>query len=99
MSENPRKLNSFVSYIIHPRSKLTESRIPQKKADYADWAYMNYVRWELEVKRPAIELVKALFERAINDHPSNVEIWDAFLEYSVRPRICDVSYLELICEV
>lgn len=55
---------------------------------------MNYIRWELEVKRPAIDLVKALFERAINDHPANIEIWDAFLEYSVSRPLID----GLLCE-
>lgn len=55
----------------------------QKKRSYADWAYIEYISWEREVKRPDVTLVKNLCERAIEDHPENVDLWDSYLEFAV----------------
>lgn len=53
----------------------------QKKYAFVDWAYLNYARWELEVPKPDLTLVRALFDRAVKDHPMNVEVWDEYLEF------------------
>lgn len=55
----------------------------QKKSDFVDWGYLNYARWELEVPKPDLNLVQAIFNRAVKDHPMNVEIWDEYLEFGV----------------
>lgn len=55
----------------------------QKAAGYSAQAYLDYVSWEREVKRPDVVLVKQLFERAIKDHPQELELWEAYLEFLV----------------
>lgn len=58
---------------------------PQKAAGYSAQAYLDYVSWEREVKRPDVVLVKQLFERAIKDHPQELELWETYLEFLVSP--------------
>lgn len=36
------------------------------------------------MKRPDTPLVKGVFERAVKDHPTNIEVWEAYLEFLVR---------------
>lgn len=57
---------------------------PQKAAGHSAQAYLDYVAWEREVKRPDTPLVKGIFERAVKDHPSDIEVWEAYLEFLVR---------------
>ncbi|GAA5825178.1 hypothetical protein JCM5353_002251 [Sporobolomyces roseus] len=52
-----------------------------KTANYSAQAYIDYIAWEREVKRPDIPLVKALLERAIKDHPSEYELWETYVEF------------------
>lgn len=54
----------------------------QKKRAYADWAYVEYIAWEREVKRPDIALVQHLCERAVKAYPENVALWDTYLEFA-----------------
>lgn len=56
----------------------------QKAAGYSAQAYLDYVAWEREVKRPDTPLVKGIFERAVKDHPNDIEVWEAYLEFLVR---------------
>jgi hypothetical protein len=64
----------------------------QKKANYAEWAYLEYIRWETAVKKPAVPLVSALCERAVKDFPSSVDVWDTYLEFAVRPILSSRSF-------
>ncbi|BGP27978.1 Splicing factor [Rhodotorula toruloides] len=65
--------------------KKADERYPEeeklKAAGYSAQAYLDYVAWEREVKRPDTPLVKAIFERAVKDHPSDIEVWEAYLEF------------------
>lgn len=54
-----------------------------KKGKYYDWAYNNYIRWELEVKKPNVTLVRMLFERGVHEHRDSVDLWDGYLEFLV----------------
>lgn len=67
-----------------PRATLTVRSRAQKAAGYTAQAYMDYVAWEREVKRPDTPLVKALFERAARDNPLDHDVWEAYLEWLVR---------------
>jgi hypothetical protein len=55
-----------------------------KKGKFYDWAYNNYIRWEMEVKKPNVTLVKMLFERGVHQHRDSVDLWDGYLEFLVR---------------
>ncbi|GAA5875208.1 hypothetical protein JCM3774_004169 [Rhodotorula dairenensis] len=48
-------------------------------------AYLDYIAWEREVKRPDVALVKQLFERAIKDHPRELELWESYMEFLHKP--------------
>jgi len=64
---------------------LTQSTSAQKAAGYSPQAYLDYVSWEREVKRPDTPLVKGIFERAVADHPTEIDLWDEYLGFLVRP--------------
>ena len=63
---------------------LTQSTSAQKAAGYSPQAYLDYVSWEREVKRPDTPLVKGIFERAVADHPTEIDLWDEYLGFLVR---------------
>ncbi|KAI5481378.1 pre-mrna splicing factor 24 [Pseudohyphozyma bogoriensis] len=46
--------------------------------------YLDYGKWEMEVKNVNVPLVSHLWERATSDFPENVEIWLAYLEFSAK---------------
>ncbi|BGP52072.1 Splicing factor [Rhodotorula kratochvilovae] len=52
-----------------------------KAAGYTAQAYLDYVAWEREVKRPDTPLVKGIFERAVKDHPTNLDVWEEYLSF------------------
>lgn len=58
--------------------------IVQETNGFTPQAYLEYISWEREVKRPDIPLVKGLFERAIHDHPREIELWETWIEFLVR---------------
>ncbi|BGP20599.1 hypothetical protein JCM10213_007133 [Rhodosporidiobolus nylandii] len=68
-----------------PAAKKSDERYPEEakleKAGFTPQAYLDYVSWEREVKRPDIPLVKGLFERAVHDHPAEVELWETWIEF------------------
>ncbi|KAL8280474.1 hypothetical protein RQP46_007122 [Phenoliferia psychrophenolica] len=68
-----------------PALALTTEREPQEaqlaKHQQAEWAYVNYVKWELEVKSPNVPLVIGLLDRAVEDHPVSAELWDIYLDF------------------
>lgn len=53
-------------------------------ARFSSDAYKTYLAWELEVKRPNFHLVRNLFERALQAHASDVELWQSYSEFLVR---------------
>ncbi|GAA6013848.1 hypothetical protein JCM11491_000444 [Sporobolomyces phaffii] len=55
-----------------------------KTANYSAPAYLEYIAWEREVKRPDVALVKALLNRAVADHPNEAELWETFVEFEWR---------------
>ena len=55
-------------------------------ANFSSEAYKTYLAWELEVKRPNSYLVRSLFERALQTHSSDVELWQSYGEFLVRSR-------------
>ncbi|BGP66332.1 Splicing factor [Rhodotorula toruloides] len=65
--------------------KKADERYPEeeklKAAGHSAQAYLDYVAWEREVKRPDTPLIKGIFERAVKDHPSDIEVWEAYLEF------------------
>ncbi|GAA5974409.1 hypothetical protein JCM21900_003545, partial [Sporobolomyces salmonicolor] len=70
-----------------PAAKAEErdvAEIKLKAAGYTAQAYLDYIGWECEVKRPDTPLVKALCERAVKDHPTNLELWENYLEFSMK---------------
>ncbi|GAA5897738.1 hypothetical protein JCM5296_000867 [Sporobolomyces johnsonii] len=70
-----------------PASKAEERDVEEiklKAAGYTAQAYLAYIGWECEVKRPDVPLVKALCERAVKDHPTNLELWENYLEFSMK---------------
>ncbi|KEI40381.1 uncharacterized protein L969DRAFT_621145 [Mixia osmundae IAM 14324] len=59
-----------------------ESRLTQLQ--YTPEAYTSYIDWELEVDAPDLALVEGLFERAVNDNPASVDLWDQYLRHLTR---------------
>lgn len=55
-------------------------------AKFSSNAYKTYLAWELEVKRPNFHLVRDLFERALQAHSRDVELWQGYGEFLVRSR-------------
>ncbi|GAA5845158.1 hypothetical protein JCM3766R1_002090 [Sporobolomyces carnicolor] len=66
-----------------------------KAAGNSAQAYLDYIGWEREVKRPDVPLVKALFARATKDHPNEVEIWDTFVEFEWKISEKDSSLIQV----
>lgn len=56
----------------------------QKKHAYAEWAYLEYIKWESSIKRPNAKMVQGLCERAVKDYPSSVDVWETYLDAAVR---------------
>ncbi|GAA5954263.1 hypothetical protein JCM8115_003354 [Rhodotorula mucilaginosa] len=79
--------------------KKADERYPEeeklKATGYSAQAYLDYVSWEREVKRPDVVLVKQLFERAVKDHPQELELWETYLEFLHKPL--DANLRE-VCE-
>jgi hypothetical protein len=78
---------------------LTEREVKEselKQQAYSPAAYIEYAGWEREVKRPAIQLVLALYERAVAHHPEDAAIWDGYLEFcaSVLPKKMNAEWLK-----
>lgn len=84
MSDTLRKRSWRVGHTSASQSILLIFFRGQKAAGYSAQAYIDYVAWEREVKRPDTPLVKGIFERAVRDHPTNIEVWEAYLEFLVR---------------
>ncbi|GAA6038706.1 hypothetical protein JCM8097_002356 [Rhodosporidiobolus ruineniae] len=74
--------------VYSPAAKKADERYPEEakleKAGYSAQAYLEYIGWEREVKRPDIPLVKGLFERAVHDHPKDVDVWETWIEFLQR---------------
>ncbi|GAA6059133.1 hypothetical protein JCM10212_003880 [Sporobolomyces blumeae] len=66
-----------------------------KRAGYTAQAYLDYIAWEREVKRPDVQLVKALCARATTDHPHDVELWETCVEFEWRIPEKDSGLLEV----
>lgn len=69
---------------VAPSANLPNCPTEQKAAGYTPQAYLDYVSWEREVKRPDTPLVKGIFERAVADHPTEIDLWDEYLGFLVR---------------
>ncbi|GAA5883970.1 hypothetical protein JCM6882_002087 [Rhodosporidiobolus microsporus] len=73
------------SKIVSPARKKADERFSEEakleKAGFTAQAYLEYIAWEREVKRPDITSVKNLFERAVHDHPKEVEVWETWIEF------------------
>ncbi|GAA5836247.1 hypothetical protein JCM11251_001440 [Rhodosporidiobolus azoricus] len=87
------------SKIVSPARKKADERFAEEakleKAAFSTQAYLDYIAWEREVKRPDIPLVKALFERAVHDHPAEVEIWETWIEFLNKIPERDSNLLEI----
>lgn len=46
-------------------------------------AYIDYARWEMNLKKSDAIYAKSVFQRAVKDHPTDIEVWDTYLEFSV----------------
>ncbi|GAA6015137.1 hypothetical protein JCM10207_003614 [Rhodosporidiobolus poonsookiae] len=72
--------------VYSPAVKKSDERYVEEdklsKAGFTTQAYLDYISWEREVKRPDIPLVDTLFERAVHDHPSDTELWETWVEFS-----------------
>ncbi|GAA5937957.1 U6 snRNP complex subunit PRP24 [Sporobolomyces koalae] len=75
------KIYSVSSEISNERES-EEAKL--KSANFSAQAYLDYIEWERQPKRPDTRLVKALFERAIKDHSSELEIWETWIEFEWR---------------
>ncbi|KAK4702065.1 squamous cell carcinoma antigen recognized by T-cells 3, partial [Phenoliferia sp. Uapishka_3] len=53
-----------------------------KAADEAEWAWLGYLKWELEPKVPNEQMVKGLFERATRKWGEVEGVWELWLEYA-----------------
>lgn len=65
------------------------------KRGSADWAFAEYINWELEVKRPRVQAVTSLFQRATALHWQNEELWETWIEFAAQHA--KASLLE-VCE-
>lgn len=52
-----------------------------KRQGYSPEVYIEYAAWERAVKRPALQLVVNLYNRAVAQYPEDVAVWDAYLEF------------------
>ncbi|KAM0789923.1 hypothetical protein ACM66B_006763 [Microbotryomycetes sp. NB124-2] len=59
-----------------------EEEAKLKAQNYAEAAYLEYVSWEREVKKPDVILTRALLERAVKDHPDSLALWDEFIDFA-----------------
>ncbi|GAA5982729.1 hypothetical protein JCM10908_006763 [Rhodotorula pacifica] len=77
--------------------KKADERYPEeeklKTAGNSVQAYLDYISWEREVKRPDVVLVKQLFERVIKDHPQELELWESYMEFMHKPSETTVREL------
>ncbi|POY75020.1 hypothetical protein BMF94_1996 [Rhodotorula taiwanensis] len=84
-NDNYDKSLPAANKIYSGNAKKADERYPEeeklKAAGFSVQAYLDYISWEREVKRPDTPLVKQLFERAIRDSPEDAELWDAYLEF------------------
>ncbi|GAA5883487.1 hypothetical protein JCM16303_003825 [Sporobolomyces ruberrimus] len=55
-----------------------------KQAGFTLRAYLEYIAWERQVKKPDTPLVKNLFERAVGEFPNEYEIWETWVEFEWR---------------
>lgn len=46
-------------------------------------AFQEYLAWELEVKKPHVQLVNALYKRALAQHPTDAAVWEECITFSV----------------
>ncbi|KAK4054023.1 Splicing factor [Microbotryomycetes sp. JL221] len=53
-----------------------------KRQGNTEHAYLEYIAWEREVKKPDITLTTALLERAISDHPTSLELWETMVDFA-----------------
>ncbi|GAA5990216.1 hypothetical protein JCM11641_001820 [Rhodosporidiobolus odoratus] len=85
--------------VFSAANKKVEERFEEEdklsKSSFSSEAYMTYVSWEREVKRPDIFLVKNLLERAIHDHPSVIELWETWLEFLYKIPEKESNLLEV----
>ncbi|GAA5854941.1 hypothetical protein JCM9279_003579 [Rhodotorula babjevae] len=84
-NENYDKSLPAANKIFSATAKKADERYPEeeklKAAGYSPQAYLDYVSWEREVKRPDTPLVKGIFERAVADHPTEIDLWDEYLGF------------------
>ncbi|GAA6048750.1 hypothetical protein JCM3770_003941 [Rhodotorula araucariae] len=84
-NENYDKSLPAANKIYSGPAKKAEDRYAEeeklKAAGYTAQAYLDYVAWEREVQRPDTPLVKGIFQRAIKDHPANIDVWEEYLAF------------------
>ncbi|GAA6026461.1 hypothetical protein JCM8202_005309 [Rhodotorula sphaerocarpa] len=88
-NDNYSKSLPAANKIYSPTAAKADERYPEeeklKAAGRTAQAYLDYVAWEREVKRPDTALVKQLFERAIRHHPEDLNLWESYLEFLHKP--------------
>ncbi|TNY18454.1 hypothetical protein DMC30DRAFT_53948 [Rhodotorula diobovata] len=84
-NDNYNKSLPAANKIFSATAKKSDERYAEeeklKAAGYTPQAYLDYVSWEREVKRPDTPLVKGIFERAVADHPTEIDLWDEYLGF------------------
>ncbi|GJN94155.1 hypothetical protein Rhopal_007229-T1 [Rhodotorula paludigena] len=98
-NDNYDKALPAANKIFSATARKSDERYPEeeklKAAGYTAQAYMDYIAWEREVKRPDTPLVKALFERAARDHPLDHDVWEAYLEWLHKIPEKDANLLQV----
>ncbi|KAK4048669.1 Splicing factor [Microbotryomycetes sp. JL201] len=77
------KANKIYGQAKQKMNEREEEEAKLKAQDYSESAYIDYVSWEREVKKPDVVLTRALLERAVKDHPSSLALWEEYIDFAV----------------